>query len=148
MKTTIFALAILISIAIPMATLLFKLFGIDGMYGTFWKQFSPTAYIATVQLVQITISLLISIFLVKRYSFSKRIPSPVAGKFLIWIGGLLLIAPGILRIFTSMIPGGGASFAMMSLAAPVVLVAKPLFYIGVVLLLLAIKPHAKYSYPE
>ena len=131
-----------------MAILIFKLFGISGMYGEFWKQFSPTAYIATVQLVQIGLSFLISIFLVKHFDFRKRIPSPVAGKGLIWVGGLLLLAPGVLRIFTSMIQGGGTSFVMMSIAAPVVLVAKALFFIGVIMLLLAIKPNAKYSYPE
>jgi len=65
---------------------------------------------------------------------------------LIWIGGLVMIAPSFLQILTSLIPGGGASFALMSVSAPFILVAKILFYVGIISLLLAIKPSEKYSY--
>lgn len=148
MKTTIFALTVLISITIPIAKLIFQVFGINGMYGEFWKQFSPSAYIASAQLLQIGLSFLIALLLVTKLNIRRRIPSPVAGKNLIWLGGLFLFLPGILRIFTSMIPGGGASFALMTYALPVLIVAKILFFIGGAILLLEMKPSAKYSYPE
>ncbi|SDZ94344.1 hypothetical protein SAMN05660420_00822 [Desulfuromusa kysingii] len=148
MKTTIFALTVLISVLVPITPVILKLLGLGGMYGKFWGQFPPSLYIASVQIFHFGISLLLALLIINRLNLRTRIPSPIAGKQLIWIGGLLLITPGFLRIFTSMIEGGGASFALMSVAAPIVRIAKPLFFIGVFFLLLAIKPSKKYSFPE
>ena len=148
MKTTLFGFTLLIAITIPFVKYLKVYFGLGGMHVGFWKQFSPSAYIASTLLFQYGISFALAFLLAFKLKLKKRIPSPLAGRYLIWIGGLLLIAPTILRIFTSMIEGGGASFVLISLSAPFVLIGKILFYIGIFQLILAIKPSEKFSYAE
>jgi hypothetical protein len=61
-------------------------------------------------------------------------------------GGFVILLPQILRIFTSMVEGGGASFVLMNFAAPVVSVAKLVLYVGIIKLLMAVKPHESYVY--
>ena len=148
MKTTLFGFTILISLIAPITTYLLAYSGISGMYGAFWKQFPPAVYISTTLILHYAISFGLAYILVRKLNFKERIPSPLAGQKLIWIGGLIMVAPIFLRILTSMVPGGGASFALMSVAAPFVIGGKVLFFGGIFLLLLAIKLSEKYSYQE
>jgi hypothetical protein len=146
MKTIIFGFTILIAMIAPIAKYLLTFSGLGGMYGEFWKQFPPSAYISTTLILHYVISFGLAYLLFIKLNLKDRIPHPLAGQKLIWIGGLITIAPSFLRIFTSMIQGGGASFALMSVSAPFVLGGKILFFIGIFILLLAIKPSEKYSY--
>jgi|TARA_R110001599_G_scaffold335619_3_gene552806 hypothetical protein len=148
MKTTLFGFTLLIAITIPLAKYLMTYSGLGGMYGVFWKQFPPSVYIASTLLIQYGISFAFAFLLAFKLELKNRLPSPLAGRHLIWIGGLLLVTPTVLRIFTSMVQGGGASFVLMSIASPFILVGKILFYIGIFQLLLAIKPNEKFSYAE
>ena len=148
MKTTLFGFTLLIAITIPLAKYLMTYSGLGGMYGDFWKQFPPSVYITSTLLLQYGISFALAFLLAFKLKLKNRLPSPLAGRHLIWIGGLLLVTPTILRIFTSMVQGGGASFVLMSLAAPFFPVFKILFYIGMFQLMLAIKPSEKIAYAE
>lgn len=146
MKTTIFGFTILIAMMVPITKYLQAILGLGAIHGAFWKQFPPALYISTTLILHYAISFGLAYLLASKLNLKNRIPNPLAGQKLIWIGGLIMIAPSILRIFTSMIQGGGASFALMSVSAPFVLGGKILFYIGIFILLLAIKPSEKYSY--
>jgi len=148
MITTLFGLTILIASVAPITSYILKFSGLGGMYGKFWKQFPPYVYISTNLLFHLVVSFSLALLVFHFLNLKNRIPTPVAGKYLIWVGGLAMFSPLFLRIFTSMIPGGGASFALMSISTPLVLLGKILFYTGFFFLLLAIKPNEKYSYPE
>ena len=153
MKTTLFGFTLLIAIimphvAIPLEKYLLAYSGLGKAYGGFWKQFSPSVSISLILIIKYGISFSLALLLAFKLKLKKRLPSPLAGKYLIWIGGLLLITPIILRIFTSMVEGGGASFALISLSTPFVLLGKVLFYIGMFQLILAIKPSEKFSHTE
>ena len=52
----------------------------------------------------------------------------------------------VLRIFTSMIEGGGASFVLMVYAAPVIRIAEIILTLGLIKMLMAIKPHENYEF--
>lgn len=148
MKTTLFCFTLLIAITFPFTNYLMTLSGLGGMYGNFWKQFPPAVHISSTLIVHYAISFGLAYLLASKLELKKRIPSPLAGKYLIWIGGLLMIAPTFLRIFTSMVPGGGLSFALTSISAPFMLLGKVIFYVGMFQLILAIKPNEKFSYAE
>ncbi len=148
MKTTLFGLTILIASVAPITAYIFKLSGLGGMYGKFWKQFPPFVYISTNLIIHLVVSFSLALLVFHLLDLKNRIPSPVAGKYLIWVGGFAMFFPLVLRVFTSMIPGGGASFALMSISAPIVLLGKIIFYSGFFFLLLAIKPNEKYTYLE
>ena len=148
MKTTLFGLTILISIIAPITPYILRLSRLGGMYGPFWKQFPPSLYIFSHLFLHLIVSFALALLLFHILDLKNRIPSPVAGGILIWIGGILLLSPMILRVFTAMIPGGGASFALMSVSAPFIAIGKIMFFAGIFFLLLAIKPSEKYSYPK
>lgn len=152
MKTLYFGFTVCIATMLPLIKILqyplhyLGMGDVLRMYGPFWKQFSPSAYISTMLLVSYLLSFIVAYVLIRKLDLVNRLPQPLAGKWLIWVGGVIMILPGFLRIFTSMIQGGGVSFALMSVALPFVIIAKVVFYVGLFKLLLAIKPGEQYSF--
>lgn len=136
MKTLYFGFTVFIATTIPVIKILqYPLYYLGmrdllRMYGPFWKQFSPSVFISVSLFVTYLISFGLAYLLIKKLNLKGRIPHPIAGAKLIWTGGVIMVLPSVLRILTSMVEGGGASFALMSIAVPFVLVAKVLLYIA------------------
>jgi multidrug efflux pump subunit AcrB len=119
---------------------------IGGMYGTFFKQFPPAAYISFSITVSLLVAFLLASIFISKSNLINRLPDPIPGGNMLAFGGFVILLPQILRIFTSMVEGGGASFVLMNFAAPVVSVAKLVLYVGIIKLLMAVKPHESYVY--
>ncbi|MGD9950791.1 MAG: hypothetical protein AB7U29_20315 [Desulfobulbus sp.] len=123
-----------------------QIISLGGMYGRVFKQFSPTFYISINLIINILISFAITTVFINKTDLYNRLPTSIPGQGMMFIGGFLILLPQVLRIFTSMIEGGGASYALMQYFAPVALIAKLLLYIGVIKLLMAVKPSENYVY--
>ena len=139
-----FGLTMFLTLILPTGYLIKLLFG--GMYGSLFKQFPPTVYISLILVFSLLLAFIFASIFIKKANLEQRLPTPIPGNNLLLIGGIIILLPQVLRIFTSMIQGGGASFALMSLAAPLILVAKIVLYIGIIKLLMAVKPHESYVY--
>ncbi len=137
-------LTMLLSMVLPTNYLVKLLIG--GMYGSFFKQFPPAVYISFSLLLSLLVAFLVASVFISKSDLKTRLPQPIPGSNLLAIGGLVILLPQVLRIFTSMVEGGGASFALMNLAAPAILVAKLVLYVGIIKLLMAVKPHESYVY--
>lgn len=139
-----FGMTMFLMLVIPTGYLTNLLLG--GMYGSIFKQYPPSVYIAlNLALTLIIPYILASIFITKTDLYN-RLPKTIPGLNLLVTGGIIILLPQVLRIFTSMVEGGGVSFVLMSLAAPLVLVAKIIVYIGLIKLLMSVKPHESYVY--
>ncbi len=117
-----------------------------GMYGPIFKQFPPAVFISFNLVMNIVVAFIIASVFINKADLYNRLPRPIPGQNLLFIGGAIILLPQLLRVFTSMIQGGGASYALMHLAGPFVLVAKIVLYIGVIKLLMAVKPSEDYVY--
>jgi len=119
-----------------------------GMYGSFFKNFSPSVFVSLNYVLSFGIPLIVAIIFAKQTNLRDRLPNnPVPGRGEFIIGGLVVLAPQALHILTSSIPGGGASFALFSVAAPVIAIGKILIFVGAIRLLMAVKPSPEYIYP-
>ena len=121
---------------------------IGGMYGVFFKKFPPSFYVSFFLVLNLLIPFFVSLVFIKKTDIVERLPTPIPGQEMILISGFVIIIPQFLRIFTSMIQGGGASFALMSIAGPFVVLAKLLLSVGIFKLLMATKPHESYVYKK
>ena len=139
-----FGLTIFLSTIIPTTYLIKLLLG--GMYGSIFRQFPPAVYITTTLIISLLVAFIFASVFINKTDLANRLPMPIPGQGFLLSGGILILTPQVLRIFTSMVEGGGASFTLVSLAAPFLLLAKVLLYIGVIKLLMAVKPHESYVY--
>jgi hypothetical protein len=139
-----FGIAMFLMLVIPTGYATKFLLG--GMCGSFFKQYPPSIYITLSLLLSIIIPYVVAHIFVQKTQLLKRLPITIPGLNMLLIGGSLILLPQMLRIFTSMIEGGGASFVLMTYAAPLILLAKVLLYIGTIKLLMAVKPSDSYVY--
>ncbi len=144
MKKIKFGLTVFLSTVIPTNYLMTVLVG--GMYGPFFKQYPPAFYISLSLAISLFVAFILVTIFINTSNLANRLPTQVPGANILALGGTVIILPQVLRIFTSMVEGGGASFALMSMAVPLVLVAKLVIYIGIVKFLMAVKPHESYVY--
>jgi hypothetical protein len=135
---------VFLSTIIPTSYFMRLIFG--GMYGTFFKQFPPAVFLSVNLLITLLIPLIITLFFIKKTDLVNRLPKPIPSQGIFLLCSVIILLPQVLRIFTSMIEGGGASFALMNLAAPFITGAKIVLYLAVIRLLMAVKPHEKYVY--
>lgn len=119
-----------------------------GMYGTVFREYPTVVFLSINLLLTYIVPLIFTLVFIHKTSLKMRVPQPMPGKVLFIIGTVLILLPQFLRLLTSTIPGGGASFALMSMAAPFVLVAKLLIIIGAIKLFMSVKPSGEYVYPD
>lgn len=136
---------VLLSIILPIEVLI-KLITAGGMYGLIFKKFPPAVYISFHLLLKLAIAYAIIYIFIKKSDLINRLPKIIPGQILLLTGSLIVLIPQILRIFTSMIQGGGASYALMTYAAPFLILGKLLLFIGVIKVLMSVKPNEKYEY--
>lgn len=144
--TTLFAFTIMFSIFEPVTgLLLYRALG--GMHGGTFGDVSPSLYISISVVVKYAVSVALAVLLLKLLKMKNRIPNPIGGFYLIWIGGVLMTLPILIRILTSSVEGGGMTFAVFSIIGPFLGIAKLLFFCGLFFFLLSVKPAEKYTHP-
>ena len=116
------------------------------MYGSVFKGYPPVVFLSINLLLTYIIPLIFTLIFIKKTNLKSRVPQQKPGKVLLLTGAALILLPQFLRLLTSTVPGGGASFALMSLAAPFVLVAHLLLIIGAIKLFMSVKPSDEYVY--
>lgn len=119
-----------------------------GMYGSFFRKFSPSVFVALSYLFTLGIPLIVAILFAQKTNLKSRLPDPIPGRGEFILGGLMILAPQALHILTSSVSGGGATFALFSLAGPIIALGKILVFIGAIRLLMAVKPSPDYVYAE
>ena len=124
--------------------LLQKLTG--GMYGPTFKSFSPAVFVTVNYVLAFAIPLIVAIIFIGKTNLKNRLPAPIPGRGEFIFGGIIILAPQALHILTSSIPGGGASFALFAMAAPVIALGKILIFVGAIRLLMSVKPAPEYVY--
>jgi hypothetical protein len=131
----------------PIGSYLLQYLG-GGMYGSVFRQYPPVVFLSINLLLTYIIPLIFTLISIKKTNLKSRVPQQMPGKVLLLTGAGLILLPQLLRLLTSTVPGGGASFALMSLAAPFVLAAHLLLIIGAVKLFMSVKPSDEYVYSE
>jgi hypothetical protein len=119
-----------------------------GMYGPFFKKFSPSVFVALTYLFSLGIPLFVAIIFAKQTNLKKRLPDPIPGRGEFILGGLIVLVPQALHIYTSSVQGGGVTFALFSFAGPIIALGKILIFIGAIRLFMAVKPSSEYVYQE
>lgn len=117
-----------------------------GMYGPTFKKFSPAVFVALGYFVSFGIPLIVALIFAKKTNLKNRLPDPIPGRGEFILGGLIILVPQAVHIFTASVPGGGASFALFAMAGPVIAIGKVLIFVGAVRLLMAVKPFSGYVY--
>lgn len=135
------------SLMIPIGPYLLQI-TVGGMYGNVFKEFPPVVFLSINLFFTYVVPLIVALVFIQKSNLKMRVPDPIPGRALFVTGTVLIVLPQLLRLFTSTIPGGGASFALMSLTAPFILVAKVLIFVGAIKLFMAVRPSEKYVYPE
>lgn len=136
---------VLLSSILPIGFLI-KLITAGGMYGLFFKKFPPAVYISFHLILNLAIAYAIVLIFIKKSDLTHRLPKVIPGQILLLTGSIIILLPQILRIFTSMIQGGGASYALMAYAAPLIILGKLLLFVGAIKVLMSVKPSEKYEY--
>ena len=131
----------------PVGSLLLRKF-LGGMYSPFFKESPHYVFLSLNLISTYLIPFVLALIFVKYFKLKARLPEPHPSKWLFSIGTLVIVFPQVLRLWTSTIEGGGASFALMSITAPFILVAKAMIIIGAIKLFMAMKPSEKYSFPQ
>jgi hypothetical protein len=139
-----FGLTMSLMLVIPTGYLTKMLLG--GMYGSLFKQYPPSFYISISLIISLLVPYILASIFIAKTDLYTRLPKHHPGLNLMMAGGLALILPSVLRIFTSMIPGGGVSLLFMVYAAPLIPGAKLLLFIGSIRVLMSVKPHESYEY--
>jgi len=147
MPQIILGLTMFFALMIPYGSLLLtKMSG--GMYGPFFKQYPHYVFLSVNIVATYIIPLVIALWFIKYFNVKNRLPKPYPSKWLFSLGAILMLLPQFLRLWTSSIQGGGATFALMSYAAPFIMVANVMIIVGAIKLFMAMKPSEKYSFPE
>lgn len=117
-----------------------------GMYGPIFRELPHPVYLSLNIIAIYLIPFVIALLFIKYTNLKERLPSYPPSRKLFIIGTILILLPQFLRIWTSTIQGGGASFALMSYAAPFIFVAKVMIFAGAIKLFMAVKPSEEYEY--
>ena len=137
-------ITILLSILLPISYFSRMLLG--SMYSSFFKGYPPSLFIALLLVINLSIAFLLASIFINKTNLTNRLPLEMPGLNFLFFGGLMILLPEVLRVFTSMVEGGGASFTLMQFAAPLVVIAKLAMYFGIIKLLMSVKPHESYVY--
>ncbi len=119
-----------------------------GMYGPTFRKFPPALFVAINYAINLGIPLIASIIFVQKAKLKERLPTSIPGGAFFVFGAVIVLLPQALHIFTATVPGGGATFALLTLAAPLVYIGKILICIGAIRMLMAVKPSPEYVYQE
>lgn len=138
-------LTTLLAMLFPVGTMALQ-YVLGGLHGSVFKQYPPVVFFTMNLLLTYAIPLLVALVFIDKANLKSRVPIQKPGNVLLLTGSGLILIPQILRLYTSTIPGGGASFALVSVATPFVLVAKLLLIIGAIKLFMSIKPSVAYDY--
>ena len=147
MPQIILGLTIFFVSMIPVGSFLFRKF-VGGMYSPMFKEYPHYVFLSLNLIATYVIPLIVTLLFIKYFNVKDRLPRPYPSKWLFSIDAFFILLPQLLRLWTSTIEGGGASFVLMSYAAPFIVAAKALIVIGAIKLFMAMKPSEKYSYPE
>lgn len=147
MPQIVLGLTIFFASMIPVGSLLYRKF-VGGMYSPFFKQYPHYVFLSLNLVATYLIPLVVTLLFIKYFNVKSRLPKPYPSKWLFSVGAFFILFPQLLRLWTSTIQGGGASFVLMTYAAPFVVVAKTLIILGAIKLFMAMKPSEKYTYPE
>lgn len=111
-----------------------------GMYGPFFKKFSPSIF----HIVGVSFSFVISAILVayifKSLRVFQRLHKSYTSNLYFGVGNFLMIVYLVIRIFASSIPGGGPPLAVAIIGALPVFIAKILLTIGIMRVAIGIDP--------
>jgi hypothetical protein len=148
MKRIILGLTFFFSFLLPIkgAGILQKLTG--GLHGSIFKDIPHPVYFSLQMLATYLIPFIFTLLFCKYINLKHRLPTSPPSKNIFIVGAIIIVIPQLLRLWTSTIQGGGASFALMSYAAPFILFAKLLIFIGAIRLFMSIKPSEKYEFTE
>jgi hypothetical protein len=143
----IIGLTMFFSMMVPIGPYLLQL-AVGGMYGGVFSKFPPIIFLSVNLFFTYLIPLVIALVFIQKSNLQMRVPTPIPGRLLFVTGTILIVLPQFLRLFTSTIPGGGASFALMSIATPFIAVAKVFIFAGAIKLFMSVKPSEEYEYIE
>lgn len=147
MPHIILGLTIFFASMIPLGPLLFRKF-VGGMYSPLFKEYPHYVFLSLNLLATYAIPLVVTLLFIKYFDVKHRLPRPYPSKWLFSIGAFFILTPQLLRLWTSTIQGGGASYALMAYSVPFMALAKALIVLGAIKLFMAMKPSEKYSYIE
>jgi len=141
-KRITFGLTILLSVVTQAVMIVVLSVGVKG--------FAINTSISTIYALGILLGLITAYFVVlklfKKLDVFNRLPIDVPSKNLLLIGGLLVLIPSIMQVFSLTIPGGGVAFATSQITSPFRTIGYVFLLVGTAKLLLAMKPHASYKY--
>jgi len=111
-----------------------------GMYGPFFKKFSPSIFHIVGVSFSFVISAILVAYLFKSLRVFQRLHKSYASNLYFGVGNSLMIVYLIIRIFASSIPGGGPPLAVAAIGALPVFIAKILLTIGIMRVAIGIDP--------
>lgn len=151
MKTTLFGLTVLISVAfgfIPFINHLFTIIyiAVADVFTSSWKEVDSSIRLLSFTIFQYTISFCLAYALAIKLKLKERLPSPLAGKYLIWVGGLIIVVPSLIAVLALIFGANTYDLPFLLKFTWLDALGKALFYIGLLQLALAINPSKKFTY--
>jgi len=111
-----------------------------GMYGPFFKKFSPSIFHVVGVSFSFVISAILVAYLFKSLRVFQRLHKSYISNLCFGVGNSLMIIYLVIRIFASSIPGGGPPLAVAIIGALPVFIAKILLTIGIMRVAIGIDP--------
>ena len=139
MATVLFGFTMFFSLFVPAVFIAQVLTG-------FLSPYPPVVFVTITFLINILVPLAFSVILIRHANIMQRVPTMIPGAAFLWVGGILYLVPQVLRILGSMAPGGSETFVLLNYATPMFWLSRFLMCVGIVRLLLAIRPHPDYEY--
>jgi hypothetical protein len=140
MFTVLFGFTLFFSLLFP-AVFVAQLF--TGTLGAY----PPVVFVTVTFLLNILVPLAFAIVMIRRANIMQRVPRPIPGAGFLWLGGCLYLLPQVLRIVAATLDGGARRIPLLEYSTGILWSGRFLLGVGMVILLLAIKPHPRYEYP-
>ncbi|WP_062058524.1 hypothetical protein [Cellvibrio sp. OA-2007] len=148
MNTFIFGMTTVFVIFIKIPSLFLKLTGLGSIHTGLLGGLHKSLAVAISLFLTYALAYLIALALVKFSKIESRLPAPLAGKKLILFGSIAVLLAPLTQIVTASIPGGGASFTVRMFLSPITSAGAISLALGMLYLLLEVKPSGKFTYPE
>ena len=103
-----------------------------GMYGPSFKPFSPAIFILLSAIANYLPPAFVAWLLLRHFKVMDRVPCKYRGGTLFGFGVTLVVIYLVARILAALVPGGGASFALVSLSPFILVPALGLLIVAVV----------------
>ncbi len=139
MATVLFGFTVFFSIFVPAVY-------IAQLFKQTLNNYPPVVFVTSIFLINVIVALVVALILIRNANIARRVPTSIPGAALLWVGGCLYLLPQILRIVEALNPDSSMIAMLLGNATPLLWVARLLLCIGIVRLLLAIKPHPGYEY--